>query len=74
MAIQTGSPGMIGGARAQYHLRQIMVFLDAKVLNKPEIMIGGMNTRIDPETGEITDEVTAGLIGQQLAALASLAR
>ena len=31
MAIQSGSPGMIGGARAQYHLRQILVFLDAAV-------------------------------------------
>ena len=74
VAIQTGSPGMIGGARAQYHLRQIMVFLDAQVLNKPEIMIGGMSTRIDPEAGEISDEATASLISQQLLALASMVR
>ena len=74
VAIQTGSPGMIGGARAQYHLRQVMVFLDAHVLNKPEIMIGGMTSKIDPDAGEIADEVTAGLIGQQRVALASLAR
>lgn len=74
IAIQTGSPGMIGGARAQYHLRQMLVFLDAQVLNKPEIMIGGMTTRIDPEAGEITDEAIASLISQQLAALAAMAR
>jgi chromate reductase len=74
VAIQTGSPGMIGGARAQYHLRQVMVFLDARVLNRPEIMVGGMNGKIDPEVGEVTDEATAGLIAQQLAALAALAR
>ena len=74
VAIQTGSPGMIGGARAQYHLRQIMVFLDAHVLNRPEIMIGGMGGKVDPETHEITDEVTAGLVAQQLAALSALAR
>lgn len=74
VAIQTGSPGMIGGARAQYHLRQIMVFLDAYVLNKPEIMVGGMYGKIDPETGEITDEATAALIAQQLAALARMLR
>ncbi len=33
--IQTSSMGAIGGA-AQYHLRQILVFLDAMVMNKPE--------------------------------------
>ncbi len=74
VAIQTGSPGMIGGARAQYHLRQIMVFLDADVLNKPEIMVGGMYSKIHPETGEITDEETAALIAQQLVALARMVR
>ena len=73
VAIQTGSPGMIGGARAQYHLRQIMVYLDAHVLNRPEIMIGGMTAKIDAEAGEITDEATAAIIGQQLVALASIA-
>lgn len=74
VAIQTGSPGTIGGARAQYHLRQMMVFLDAQVLNKPEIMIGGMPSRIDPTTHEITDEATAGLVAQQLVALAAMVR
>ncbi|WP_380931191.1 NADPH-dependent FMN reductase [Sphingomonas arantia] len=73
VAIQTGSPGMIGGAHAQYHLRQTMVFLDAHVLNRPEIMIGGMHDKIDAETGTITDRTTADLIGQQLAALAAMA-
>ena len=51
-----------------------MVFLDAHVLNKPEIMVGGMTSKIDPATGEITDEATAWLIGQQLVVLASIAR
>ena len=36
-AIMGASPGVIGTARAQYHLRQIAVFLDLKVLNKPEV-------------------------------------
>lgn len=73
-AIQTGSLGMIGGARAQYHLRQIMVFLDAHVLTKPEIMIGGMGGKVDPHAGAITDEPTRSLITQQLVALAAVAR
>lgn len=73
VAIQTASPGMIGGARAQYHLRQMMVFLDARVLNKPEIMIGGVTGKIDADTGELTDETTTSLITQQIAALAMMA-
>ena len=74
VGIITASPGVIGGARAQYHLRQIMVFLDAHVLNKPEIMVGGMYSKIDTETGEITDEATATLLAQQLVALARMVR
>lgn len=74
VAIQTASPGMIGRARAQYHLRQILVFLDAQTLNKPEIMIGRVTGKLDPETQELVDETTAGLITQQLAALAAVAR
>ncbi len=74
VAIQTASPGAIGGARAQYHLRQVMVFLDGDVLNKPEIMIGNVSSKIDAEAQKITDESTKALIAQQLAALAAMAR
>ncbi|KAE9847145.1 hypothetical protein GP671_30595, partial [Escherichia coli] len=34
--IPTSSMGAIGGARCQYHQRQILVFPDAMVVNKPE--------------------------------------
>ncbi|WP_133623844.1 NADPH-dependent FMN reductase [Erwinia sp. LJJL01] len=74
VAIQTASPGAIGGARAQYHLRQSMVFLNAQVLNKPEIMIGQAATRIDVENGTVTDESTRHHLSAQLEALALLAR
>jgi chromate reductase len=46
-----------------------MVFLDAFVLNKPEIFIGGCAAKIDEKTGEIKDETTRNFIKQQLAAL-----
>lgn len=52
VAIQTGSPGLIGGARAQYHLRQILVFFDALVLNKPEVMVGQIPSKVDQEKDE----------------------
>ena len=72
--IQSGSPGMIGGARAQYHLRQILVFLDAAVMNKPEVMVSQIMTKVDPTTGEITDSATRDIIVAQLKAFAAFTR
>ncbi|MDW8846483.1 NADPH-dependent FMN reductase [Erwinia sp. MMLR14_017] len=74
VAIQTASPGMIGGARAQYHLRQTLVFLNADTLNKPEIMIGQATSRIDAEAALLTDEDTRRHVAAQLEALAARAR
>jgi chromate reductase len=70
IALQSASPGPLGGARVQYDLRRAMVFLDAFVLNKPEIFIGGCASKIDEETGELKDEATRNFIKQQLAAFA----
>jgi chromate reductase len=52
--------GAIGGARCQYHLRQILVFLDAMVMNKPEFMGGVIQNKVDPQTGEVVDQSTRG--------------
>jgi chromate reductase, NAD(P)H dehydrogenase (quinone) len=70
VALQSASPGPVGGARVQYDLRRAMVFLDAFVLNKPEIFIGGCAAKIDEKTGEIKDETTRNFIKQQLVAFA----
>ncbi len=70
VALQSASPGPLGGGRVQYELRRSMVFLDALVLNKPEIFIGNCAQRIDQATAEITDAATRDFIGQQLAAFA----
>jgi chromate reductase len=70
IALQSASPGPLGGARVQYDLRRAMVFLDAFVLNKPEIFIGGCAAKIDEKTGELNDEATRNFIKQQLAAFA----
>src|SRR6266704_1574340 len=40
VAMFGASGGVLGSARAQYQLRQIMVFLDGRPVNKPEVMIG----------------------------------
>lgn len=71
IALQSASPGPLGGGRVQYDLRRAMVFLDAFVLNKPEIFIGSCASKLDDKTGEIKDETTRNLIKQQLAAFAT---
>lgn len=73
VALQTASPGMIGGARAQYHLRQSLVFMDAFVLNKPEAMIGQVASKFDEDRMELTDEKTCAFLTRQITALAELA-
>jgi chromate reductase, NAD(P)H dehydrogenase (quinone) len=62
------SGGPLGTARAQYHLRQMMVFLDGRCVNKPEVMIGGAPAKFDAD-GNFTDEVGAKLLTDLGAAL-----
>jgi chromate reductase len=68
VAIMGASGGILGTARAQYQLRQMLVFLNAFPLNKPEVMIGAAQTKFDGE-GRLTDEATAGFVRQLLEAL-----
>lgn len=56
-AIMGASIGRIGTARAQYHLRQVMVFLNMFPLNQPEVMVGAANELFDT-VGNLTDEQT----------------
>ena len=70
IALQSASPGPVGGARVQYDVRRAMVFLDAFTLNKPEIFVGNCVSKFDEKTGELKDETTRNLIKQQLAAFA----
>jgi chromate reductase len=72
--IQSASPGALGGARAQYHLRQIFVFLDGRVMNVPEAMIGGAYGKSDNATGDLTDEPTKEFLRKQLQTFAGFVR
>jgi chromate reductase len=72
--IQSASPGAFGGARMQYHLRQSLVFLDARVFNVPEVTVGAVHTKIDEEKGELTDPGTRDFIARQLAAFTAFAQ
>ncbi|MGH7844546.1 MAG: NADPH-dependent FMN reductase [Candidatus Binatia bacterium] len=57
VAIMGASVGTIGTARAQYHLRQVFVFLNMFPINQPEVMIGNAADRFDAE-GNLTHEAT----------------
>jgi chromate reductase len=67
IAMFGASGGVLGTARAQYQLRQIMVFLDGRPVNKPEVMIGAAQTRF--VDGKLTDEATGKLLAELGASL-----
>jgi chromate reductase len=71
--IMSGSVGLQGGAKAQYHLRQSFVFLNMYPLNKPEVMVPMIQDKFDAE-GNLTDEETKKRVIEYLAALADWAR
>src|SRR5215216_3444472 len=64
-AIMGASVGAFGTARAQYHLRQVMVFLNMFPINQPEVMIGNASERFDAE-GNLTHNATREFIRQLL--------
>jgi chromate reductase, NAD(P)H dehydrogenase (quinone) len=74
IALETSSPSLFGGLRAQLHLRHMFVYLDGRVLNKPEVIIPQVNTKIDAATGELTDQATRGFLADQLKAFAAFVR
>jgi chromate reductase len=69
VALQSASPGPVGGARMQYHLRMALQGLDAMLLTKPEVFAGHAASKMN-EAGELVDETTRGFMRQQLAAFA----
>jgi chromate reductase len=68
VAVMGASVGALGTARAQYHLRQMFVFLDMHPVNQPEVMISAAHQRFDKE-GNLTDETSKKLIHQLLSEL-----
>lgn len=56
-----GAGGGMGTSRAQYHLRQVCVYLDLHPLNKPEVFANAFAGGFTAD-GDLTDERIAGLI------------
>jgi chromate reductase len=69
MAIMGASGGMSGTMRAQYHLRQIAVFVDLHVMNKPEVFVrNGAKMFTD---GKLTDDATRKVVQDHMTAFAA---
>ncbi len=73
VAIMSASPGMLGGARVQYHLRQTFVFLNMYPINKPEVFVTFAAEKID-DNGRVRDEKTREKIKELLQSLIAWTR
>ncbi len=60
-----GAGGGMGTSRAQYHLRQVCVYLDLHPLNKPEVFSNAFGPSFR-ENGDLADEKIASLIAEQM--------
>lgn len=65
VAILTATPGPLGGARVQYDLRKVLLFMNAQVLVKPEVFIGHANGKFTA-SGECSDPATREFVGLQM--------
>ncbi len=71
-AVMGASVGMLGTARAQYHLRQSFVFLNLIPVNQPEVMVPFAQEKVDKD-GKVTDQKTRQKIGELLESLVAWA-
>jgi chromate reductase, NAD(P)H dehydrogenase (quinone) len=71
VAILTASAGPVGGARVQYDLRKVLVFMNSFTVNKPEVFISFAQNKFNAQ-GELTDEATTKFVGDLLVSLQNL--
>jgi chromate reductase len=73
VAMMSASAGALGGARAQYHLRQVFVFTNMYPVNLPEVMIANASQKFD-ERGNLLDGKAKEVIQTLLQSLVDWAR
>lgn len=73
VAIMGASVGKLGTGRAQYHLRQMFVFLNMPAVLQPEVMIANAAEQFDA-AGNLKSEESKTLIRKLLEALVQLTR
>lgn len=72
VALQSASGGLLGGSRMQYHLRQVLLCLDAQTLAKPEVFISFGPDKIDVPASRLRDETSRKMVTAQLASFIQL--
>ena len=73
VAIMSASPGMLGGVRAQYHLRQSFVYLNMYPVNGPDVIVNFAQQKFDAN-GNLVDQNTRKFLGQLLQNLVNWTR
>lgn len=71
VAIMGASTGLMGTVRAQLHLRQVLAYLEAYTVTRPEVLVSQAAERFDAE-GRLIDETARKLIADLLVALRDL--
>lgn len=68
IALIGATPGGFGTSRSQYHLRQVFIYLNGLLLNRPEVMISSAPSKFDAQ-GKLIDTATAEQLSKMLVAL-----
>ena len=63
--VLSAAASFVGGARAQQHLKTVLLGMGTPVFPWPELLVGAAHTKV--EDGEIRDEATLRLLGQYMA-------
>jgi chromate reductase len=74
VALQSAAGGILGGSRAQYHLRQCLTSVDAILFGRPEVIVTFAPQKFDEKTLELKDPTAIDLIKQQLAGFEEFVR
>jgi chromate reductase, NAD(P)H dehydrogenase (quinone) len=74
VALQSVAGGILGGSRAQYHLRHSLTSVDAILFGRPEVIVTFAPQKFDDKTLELKDATAIDLIKQQLAGFEAFVR
>jgi chromate reductase, NAD(P)H dehydrogenase (quinone) len=74
VAFQSAAGGILGGSRAQYHLRQSLTSVDVILFGRPEVIVTFAAQKFDDKTLELKDQTAIDLIKRQLAAFETFVR